>query len=322
MTLILRKQMKVYKVSAGQNIYDVALAIYGSLDGLFTLMADNPKLSFETELKAGDELYYDEESMIDDGTVKGLQEQHITPANAQRHVHMKKPGMMPACMIRLPGEETGMELWMEGEGTMVVDWGDNSQLEEIQLVSTISDGTTHRYHHYFDNVTEERWVRLYGDFLLTAWNLGSIKGDLYLTRPLTVDEVTVKENKTELNALFLFRGTYKVSITGVRLSGLQPIYDMSLSDLTLKDNNYTFKTVLDDYLIYIATHHNQRRACKVVTDTMPTGTYREPQKDSNGNYVITSGMEAVYVITHEETWNAAGEWTFDFNGTIYKYTGQ
>ena len=66
-------------------------------------------------------------------------------------------------------------------------------------------------------------------------------------------------------------------------------------------------------------HNNQRRNCKVILDTQPSGTYKEPLKDSNGNYVITTGMEAIYVITHETAWNEAGSWSFDINGTIYQY---
>ena len=33
----------------------------------------------------------------------------------------------------------------------------------------------------------------------------------------------------------------------------------------------------------------------------------------------TTGMEAIYVITHETAWNEAGSWSFDINGTIYQY---
>ena len=94
---------------------------------------------------------------------------------------------------------------------------------------------------------------------------------------------------------------------------------MSLSNLELTNIDYTEDTVINDYLIYIAKHNNQRRNCKVILDIQPSGTYKEPPKDSNGNYVITTGMEAIYVITHETAWNEAGSWSFDINGTIYQY---
>ena len=51
--------MQVYKVQKNQNIYDVALYLFGSIEGIFELMANNPELSYDTELKEGDELYWD-----------------------------------------------------------------------------------------------------------------------------------------------------------------------------------------------------------------------------------------------------------------------
>ena len=76
---------------------------------------------------------------------------------------------------------------------------------------------------------------------------------------------------------------------------------------------------MDAYLKYVANNINQRMYCTVVLDTLPSGVYREPSKDTNGNYIITSGMEAIYVITHEDAWNEAGPWVFNICGTIYQY---
>jgi len=70
-------------------------------------------------------------------------------------------------------------------------------------------------------------------------------------------------------------------------------------------------------LIYLATHNNERRNCIIELDVMPGGVYQEPKKDSNGNYIITSGMEAIYVIIHEIAWNEAGSWVFNINGIEY-----
>ena len=45
-----------YRVITGQNIYDVALHLYGSIDGIVDLLINNPGLSLETELRTGQEL--------------------------------------------------------------------------------------------------------------------------------------------------------------------------------------------------------------------------------------------------------------------------
>ena len=48
--------MGSYRVVAGQNIYDVALHLYGSVEGIVDLLVNNPALSLETELCSGQEL--------------------------------------------------------------------------------------------------------------------------------------------------------------------------------------------------------------------------------------------------------------------------
>ena len=53
-----------YKVIAGQNIYDVALHLYGSIEGIVDLMMCNTDLSLDTTLKVGDELIYSDDFFI------------------------------------------------------------------------------------------------------------------------------------------------------------------------------------------------------------------------------------------------------------------
>ena len=49
-----------------------------------------------------------------------------------------------------------------------------------------------------------------------------------------------------------------------------------------------------DYLTTLVEHYGDRRNCTVILPTAPTGTYREPDRDTEtGRYRIASGMEAV-----------------------------
>jgi len=52
--------MKSFIVRQGQNLYDVALTLYGSIEGLFDLMICNPGLSFDEPPEKGTELFYHE----------------------------------------------------------------------------------------------------------------------------------------------------------------------------------------------------------------------------------------------------------------------
>lgn len=306
--------MQIYKVKNSQNIFDVAIAIYGSIEGVFDLLVNNPELSFDTILQGGEELYWDEDFVVYETIVNSLRNNNIVPINGERHVYYKETHKDLRCVIQISEEDASLTLRLSGDGDMIVDWGDNSELEVVTLKST-----TQTYVHYFDNSTDNRMVRLYGDFNIKTWDMSTINGLVLPTQPIIVDEVEMKQNKVPLHGLFLFNGTYSVKMSNITISDLSPIQNMSLSYLDLQQIKYESDTILDDYLKYIAQHNNQRRNCTVVLDAMPSGIYQEPAKDENGNYLISSGMEAIYVITHEIAWNEAGPWVFNICGTIYQY---
>lgn len=306
--------MQVYKVKSNQNIFDVAITVYGSIEGVFDLFVNNPDLSFDSVLEGGQELYWDENFVVYDNIVNVLNSNRIVPINGERHVYYKSTEQPLRCVIQISEQDSFLTLSLSGDGELIVDWGDNSELEKISLQSTAQN-----YVHYFDNITDNRTIRLYGDFNIKEWNMSTINGMVLPTQPLTVDEVKIKKNKISLQGLFLFKGTYSVKMSNISVADLSPIQNMSLSYLELTEMDYESMAVLDDYLIYVAKHNNERRNCKVILDTVPSGTYQEPKRDLNGHYIISSGMEAIYVITHEETWNEAGPWVFDICGKIYKY---
>ena len=306
--------MQVYKVKNNQNLYDVSIAVYGSIEGIFDLLVNNSDLSFDSKLYEGQELYWDEDFVVYDSIVSTLEADNIIPVNGERHVYYKDTDQPLRCVIQVSENDAALTLLLAGDGDMIVDWGDNSDLQTIALRSTLQN-----YTHYFDNATDRRTIRLYGDFNIKTWDLSTINGLVLPTQPLIVDEIEMKQNKVSLQGLFLFNGTYSVKMNKITLSDLSPIQDMSLSYLELQQIDYVQNDILDTYLKYVAQHNNQRRNCTVVLDTQPSGTYQEPSKDTNGNYIITTGMEAVYVITHEDAWNEAGPWVFNICGTTYQY---
>ena len=65
--------MQVYKVKRNQNIFDVAVSTHGSIEGIFDLLINNPDLSFHSQLKEDEEIYWDEEFIIYDSIVNTLQ---------------------------------------------------------------------------------------------------------------------------------------------------------------------------------------------------------------------------------------------------------
>lgn len=69
--------MAQYKVRSGQNIYDVALTLYGSVEGIFDLLASNSWLNMETQLSYGMILNYHEEFAVNKNIVIWLKDNNV-----------------------------------------------------------------------------------------------------------------------------------------------------------------------------------------------------------------------------------------------------
>lgn len=97
------------------------------------MLINNPNLSFHSQLEEGEEIYWDEEFIIYDSIVNTLQSEHIIPANGERHVYYKSTTASLRCIVYISPEEASIALQMAGDGNLIVDWGDNSDMETITL---------------------------------------------------------------------------------------------------------------------------------------------------------------------------------------------
>jgi hypothetical protein len=288
--------MAQHKVKPNQNIFDVAIELYGSVEGLFDLLISNEWLDMNTELQAGTELEYHDYFVVNSGIVTAIKDNGYIPANGERRVYFKKPAYGLIAVCRIPAEVKSSSFSVSGEGAMQIDWGDNSELQHVALSDQMQTCL-----RYFDNTVDARRVKIYGDCSLTVFDASDIGGDLFLVRPLTVDEYTGKSNGHILESLFLFEGTVKVDLQGATVSNLLPVGDMSLQELNLLNVRFTDVSVLDDYLQYIVDNYAGRRNCTVHLDTEPT----------------ERGMEAIQTIINEPAWNESGKWKFIINEKIY-----
>ena len=290
--------MAIYKVRGSQNLFDIALHLYGSIEGLFDILITNPTISMTTELVSGMELEYHEDFVINKSIVEEFNKNDQIIVNGERHVYHKPTELPQRAIVVTPDDLDLIEFTVSGDGIMVVDWGDNSELEHITL-STIQTLIS----HYFDNTVDERRVKIYGNFNIQRLDLTRLDGQFYLTKPMTVDEFYNQANGNGLQSLFLFEGTYAVNLEKMVVFDLSPIYDMSLSELNLKGVRFSKPAVINDYLIYIRNNYGQRRACKVYLDDTPS----------------SEAMQAIQEIISEKEWNTPDKWEFHIGGTIYTY---
>lgn len=288
--------MDSYTVQHGQNLFDVAILLYGSVEGIFDLLVSNPAISMDTELVGGETLNYHSYFEINTSIVSSINENGIIPANGERHVYFKKTSEAAKIMFGVKSSVSSVSFEAQGDGTMYIDWGDNSDLEKVTLNSSVR-----AIEHYFDNQVESRRIIVYGTFSFEYLCTTNIPGNMLLLEPVTVDEYVSQANGFSLDGLLLFEGTYKVDLQRCDISDLIPISDMSLQELNLLDAKFSSVGVIDDYLVHIVNNYGTRRNCTVYLNTAPSSV----------------GMAAINTIINEADWNASGKWVFVINGTTY-----
>lgn len=304
-----------YKVIAGQNIYDIALHIYGSIEGIVDLMMCNTDLSLDTTLKVGDALIYSDDFIINADVVAYNEMHGIVPSNGEHHVYPKVFTKPLAVAFSLPTQTLSVQCSVSGVGTLEIDWGDNSDTEVV----TLSD-KPQLLKHIFDNkVRKRRRIRWFTDayFKRVDWS-GLQPTSVVILRPLPIEELTIKDATLTLDSLQMVTGIYSLNLSGLTSGNLKPLVECrELMTLNLTDARIK-PTVLDEWLIAMVERYGNRRNCKVILTAVPTGTYQEPARNADtGKYIINSGMEAIWVITHEESWNEGGKWKFIINDKDY-----
>lgn len=286
--------MAIYKVQPNQNIFDISLQLYGTIEGIFDLLITNTWLNMDMDLSTGQELEYHDDFVLNSSVVSGLANDNIVPSNGERHVYYKRPeeNLLAVCDV---SETLYLSSFVVGgEGTMIVDWGDNSNVERIQLSHADKTVT-----HYFDSVVDKRRIKMYGDttMKMTYWDTTNIGGAIQTTYPITIDEYVSHSNGWSLTGLFLFDGTYSVDLQKCTISNLLPIANMNLQTLNLMQARFTSVDVLDKYLAYIVANYGTRGGCTVYLDTKPSEV----------------GMKAIETILGEEEWNTPTPWKFVFS---------
>lgn len=298
--------MATYIVKHGQNLWDISMMLYGSIEGVFDLLISNDKLTLNSELPAGTELLYHEYFKTNKDISDTLSESNITPANGERHVYFKHTDTPLLAICRLPADDIMVQLSLSGIGSLVVDWGDDTALETLELT------TQHKtIEHYFDSIADTRTLKLYGQrakLALDYLDISRVHGDLQPVAPIRVEEVVSRSNSNSLTGLFLFERTNKVDISGMSVESLMPIASMvNLKELDLTNIRVPSTTVIDDYLEYLANPHTHgdRQGCSITMTLEPSAR----------------GMKAIRTIIREPSWNTPGPWTFNINGRIYTYIG-
>lgn len=304
-----------YRVIAGQNIFDVALHLYGSIEGIVDLMMNNPDLSLDTTLTVGQELVYTDGFVINADVVAYNAARGIVPANGEHHVYPKYPEGQLSVEFHLPASVLNVSCTASGTGSLEIDWGDNSEIEKIELRNT-----PQHLRHTFDNTIRGlRRIRWYSraEFQVLDWS-GLQPDSIFLFQPLRVEELTLQNASVSLEGFRLLDGTFSLRLSGITTADLTPLAGCrGLMTLDMGEGHLK-PDVEDAFLFEIVNRYGNRRNCTVTFPVTPSGIYREPDRDpETARYLPASGMECIWIILHEESWNEGGPWKFIIEDQIY-----
>ena len=308
--------MAEYIVTAGQNIYDVALHLTGSVEGIVDLLVSNPSLSLDESLTPGQRLQYTEGFILDADVRAYFERCGIVPACGERHVYPKSFSAPETVRFDTLPTLKAAEFAVSGRGTLEVDWGDNSQPERIALAEHVRT-----FRHLFDSdVRVRRRIRWYfdGELRTADWS-GLAPQRILLLRPLPVESLTLNDIACNPDAFALLEGILSLDMRGCTLTTLQPFLGLgSLRSFDMRSARMR-SAAADEYLLSLVAHYGLRRSCEVWLPVTPGGEYREPARHDGASYTPASGMEALWVLLHEEAWNEATPWIFHIEDKTYTY---
>lgn len=221
--------MPKYKVRSGQNIFDVALTLHGSIQGIFDLLISNDWLNMDTELTVGMELNYHDDYIANPSIALWLNENDIIVKNGEHiyqpfdihkviteHIQnnhseqydsvcLMSPDeqslfwdslCMPRMIIKQQGQLTTLRLQLKPGKHLVIDWGDYTDIQIIENIEEIE--IEHCYKGLGQHI-----ITLYGDFNFYLLDLKEINGIYYPLSTIYADDFESDVNIEDLNKLII-----------------------------------------------------------------------------------------------------------------------
>lgn len=310
--------MAKYVVKVGQNLFDVALSLYGSIEGVLDLFSCNPNLSFDSDLKDGDVLQYTDNYYEDSTVLDYFKTNGIVPANQIGNIYFKSKSQLKM-VILIDHKLTYFHFKISGIGTINIDWGDNTSIESFDLSSTQQIIS----HIKKDELFEDRKICLYGDFKIYSFDLSSMPPlKIYITSPLYAESITIlganKLENIEFLNLIDHNSLIDIDLVHSKLSNLSPLINLKhVKSINLSYSNIK-QSVIDHYLISLVQKYNIRRNCTVnLYGTIePSGIYQRPENLRDPK----TGMEAIWVIVNKHK-ESSGPWKFILTNNTYSTNG-
>lgn len=221
--------MALYKVRSGQNIYDVALALYGSVEGVFDLLVRNPWLTMETVLSYGMEIDYNAERAVRSDIRGWIERNSLIVKNgehvysrldienfAERHIKELHPDIhasldtlsadektmfwerlcTPRMIVQQQGQLSNITVRLKSGTHLFIEWGDYTAPQ-------IVEGEEERIAEHCYKSHGTHTVTLYGDFECGLLDLTEVAGIYYPLGNIIADTFRSELQIEELNKLII-----------------------------------------------------------------------------------------------------------------------
>ena len=221
--------MKQYTVRSGQNIYDVSLTLYGTVEGIFDLLISNEGLTMDTKLSYGMVLNYHEEFVINGGIVSWLTDNNVLVKNGEhvynyidiesiikQHIysyHQEQYDSLqwlspdernmyweelitPKIAIQQQGQVATIRVWLKEDTHMIIDWGDYSEAQIIDSTEEVE------IEHCYQSSCGHKII-IYGDFKCYMLDFSQVNGIHYPLSHIYVDQFVSALDINDLNKLII-----------------------------------------------------------------------------------------------------------------------
>lgn len=231
--------MSQYTVRSGQNLFDISLALHGSVEGVVDLLVSNPSISFNDKLESGMVLEYNSEFDVNTDVINWFKNKEIVVKNGSHgltdfdvkasiadwiaSVNVANDDeenlitlptdqfdleqyytdvSTPKIMIQQSGKTTQINVQLLEGKFMAVDWGDGSSLQ----YEYDSDDVSNVAHIYGDDT--EHLIRIYGNGEYVNLDFSEVNGIYYALQRIIIENQfnTPYPDSEMLNKLFIVKG--------------------------------------------------------------------------------------------------------------------
>lgn len=221
--------MEQYQVRSGQNIYDIALSLYGNIEGVFDLLVSNPSINVNSKLQYGDVLNYHKDFVINENITNWLKGNNVLVKNGERYFdvpnieklvaeyYQENPDKniygdqkmsqdeialyneaisSPRMVIRQQGNISEIKFKLKPNTLLIIDWGD------ITKVNVISSDKENNISHYYKG-SGDHIITLFGNFDFELLDLRGVNGTYYPLSQICADTFISSIETSNINQLII-----------------------------------------------------------------------------------------------------------------------